>query len=355
MDFYVGTYSRAGSRGIYLASLDARSGAVAVREAFGAGENPSFLAIDRERGRLFAVSETGNYQDRPEGSVASFAIDPASGALQELSRQGSGGGAPAHLTVDRRGRFILVANYSGGNVAMLPVDAEGRLSAHTALIQHQGSSLHPQRQTRPHAHSITLDPSERYAIALDLGTDEARVYEIREDAFSLRPTNPPAYRLPAGSGPRHLAFHPQGHRVYVINELASSVTTMAYDEESGALHELQTVTTLPSNYSGQSTCADVHVSAEGDFVYGSNRGHDSIVVYAIDPDSGTLHPVQHISTGGRTPRNFALDPSGRFLIAANQDSNALVVFSVDAASGALAPTGETASVPAPVCVRFLDA
>ncbi len=349
---YVGTYSRGGSRGIYRVSMNVANGRLRIENSFPGLQNPAFLAIDPTNRYLFAVSETGEYEGARVGSVASHAIDAATGNLVRISQQPSGGAAPVHVSVAADASFILVANYNGGNVAMLPVDDAGALAPPSSIRQHTGSSVNPQRQERPHAHSIYLDKDERFALAVDLGTDEIRVYRIDRDSNALVPTNPPAYATQPGAGPRHLVFHPNGRRVFVINELSNSITSFDYDTQTGALSPIATVSTLPAGFSGFNTCAEIRMSASGRFVYGSNRGHDSIAVFALDDATGTLTPVQHVSTGGRTPRNFEIDPTGRYLIAANQDSNNLVVFSIDSETGMLEATGETLTIPAPVCVRF---
>ena len=354
MTFYVGTYTRGGSRGIYRVSMNANSGALQVRNTYGGIQNPSFLAIDPQNRYLFAVGETGDFNGANSGSVASFSIDPASGNLTLISQVPSAGAAPAHISVNDEASLVVVANYNGGNVALLPVDANGSLSAPASVRQHTGSSVHPQRQQRPHAHSIYLDPSESHAVAVDLGIDRLMVYRVDAEAHTLTPADPPSHAVAPGSGPRHLAFHPDGNRAYVINELANSITALDYDSAAGTFSQIETVSTLPEGFTGQNTCAEVRVAPSGRFVYGSNRGHDSIAVFAVNDATGALTPVQHQSTGGDTPRNFEIDPTGRFLVVANQDSNNLVVLAIDPASGELEPTGETATIPVPVCVRFLN-
>jgi 6-phosphogluconolactonase len=260
--------------------------------------------------------------------------------------------------VDGSGRCVLVANYTSGSVAVLPVGADGRVSPATYVDQHSGSSVNPRRQEGPHAHAIPLDPTGRFALCPDLGMDQLFVYRLDAAAGRLEPNDPPGARLAPGAGPRHLDFHPSKPWVYVINELGSTITAFEWDGERGALRELQTVSTLPETYMGSSsstTCADIHVAPSGRFVYGSNRGHDSIAAFAIDEATGTLTPLGHTSTGGRTPRNFAIDPSGTFLFAANQDTDTIVTFRLDAATGQPTPTGQVASVPSPVCLKIVQA
>jgi 6-phosphogluconolactonase len=246
---------------------------------------------------------------------------------------------------------VLVANYGGGSVAVLPIQEDGQLGAATDVVQHVGSSIHPTRQQEPHAHSITLDPTNRYALACDLGLDQVLIYRFDSAAGKLAPNDPPGAPLRPGAGPRHLAFHPSGRYVYVINELDSTLTVFAWDETRGTLREIHTMPTLPEDFAGKNTCADLHVAPSGRFVYGSNRGHDSIVIFAINAQTGELSYVGHESTRGQTPRNFAIDPTGTFLLAANQRSDTIVSFRINQETGKLTPTGQVTRVPTPVCIK----
>jgi 6-phosphogluconolactonase len=246
-----------------------------------------------------------------------------------------------------------VANYAGGSVSVLPIGEDGRLGELTDLVQHHGSSANPQRQKSPHPHSANLDAANRYLFVPDLGLDKIMIYRIDSPRGKLKPNDEPWARVKAGAGPRHFAFHPKGRYAYVINELDSTVTAFAFDETRGTLKEIQTVPTLPDSFTGNSTCADVHVSPSGKFLYGSNRGHDSIVIFAIDEDTGQLTYVEHEPTQGKTPRNFAIDPTGTFLLAANQNSDTVVTFRIDPVTGRLSPTGHVASVPSPVCLKLV--
>lgn len=349
---YVGTYTNGRSRGIYRCRLDADTGALAVEGVAARGvANPSFLVVDRGQRFLYAVSETAEFEGEPGGGVAAFAIDRRTGDLRALNRQPSRGAAPCHLAVDRGNRFLLVANYSGGNVTVLPIRPDGSLGPPSMQVRHSGSGPNARRQAGPHAHSVTFDPTNRFVYAADLGIDRVMIY--RFDAGELAPADPPWVQARPGAGPRHFAFHPDARRAYVINELDSTVSTLAFDPATGAMREVHTVSTLPAGWTGENSCADVHVSADGRFVYGSNRGHDSVAVFAVDPEGGALAPVQHQPTLGRTPRNFALDPTGRWLLAANQGSDSVAVFAVDPETGRLSPTGQVAEVPVPVCLRFV--
>jgi len=343
---YVGTYTRGESRGIYLCRLDAGTGELTAPEPVGEAENPSFLALDPAGRFLYAASEAA------DSAAVAFAVGE-DGHLTRLNEQPSHGSYLCHLALHPSGQMLIGANYGSGNVAVWPIGPAGRLGEAGQVIQHEGSSAHPKRQTGPHAHSVTLSPDGRFAYAADLGIDKVMIYRVDAEAGRLTPNDPPWLAVAPGSGPRHMAFHPTGRWAYVIHEIGNTVSALTWDAETGALEEVQTAATLPAGFDGPSTTADVHVARSGRFLYGSNRGHDSLAIYAIDPTRGTLTCRGHEPTGGRTPRSFALDPSGRFLVAANQDGDNLVVFAVDAETGLLTPTGCAQPIPAPVCVRFL--
>ncbi len=348
---FVGTYTSGRSEGIYQVRLSPGSGHLTMVGLATRTTNPSFLALDATRQRLYAVNEVGEYEGEASGYVTAFEAYP-SGRLTEINRQASRGGAPCHITMDRRNRFVLVANYSGGNASVLPIRTDGGLGGAVAVVQHEGSGRHPMRQRGPHAHSVTLAADNRFAFIADLGIDRIMIYRYDDRTGALTPGEPAAATLAAGAGPRHFTFHADGRRAYVINELDSTVTGFSYEPESGALSPTQTWSTLPVDYDGANSCADIHVHPSGRFLYGSNRGHDSIAVFAIAPDTGALSLVQHQSTLGRTPRNFALDPTGTWLLAANQDSDSIAVFSIDGSTGQLTPTGQILDIPAPVCLVF---
>jgi 6-phosphogluconolactonase len=340
---YVGTYTSGRSEGIYLYTLDG-SGALHFNKLQAGVDEPSFLAISPKEHYLYAVNET------TQGTVSAFAIDPQTGELSYLNRQPSYG-SPCHLTVDKAGQYVLVANYGGGSVCVLPI-LEGQLGEATSFVQHEGSSIDPERQNAPHAHSVVLDAANRFAFSADLGLDKIMVYKFDVTRGKLRPHDEPWVQLSAGAGPRHFTFHPNGRYAYVINELNSTVTAFNYDPTRGTLSEANTVSTLPEGFTGENSCADVHVHPSGRFIYGSNRGHDSIVVFEIDERTGRLSYVDHAPTLGKTPRNFAIHPSGTFLLAANQDTDNVVTFRIDE-SGRLTPTGHLTEVPTPVCLKII--
>jgi 6-phosphogluconolactonase len=352
MQVYIGTYTSGKSQGIYLASFDPATGKLGVPELAVATKNPSFLAVHPNQRWVYAVAEMNNFGGQRTGAVSAFRRDTQTGKLILLNQQSSGGGGPCHLALDRSGKCVMVANYGSGSIAALPIEADGRLGEPGTIIQHQGSSINPQRQTGPHAHFIMPDPGNRYALTCDLGLDKVLVYHLDPARAQLTPNDPPWTTVKPGSGPRHLAFHPNGRFVYLLNEIASSFTVFTYDAERGSLQEIQTISTLPADFKGENISAEVQVHPTGNFVYGSNRGHDSISVFRIEPGTGKLTLVERQPTQGKAPRHFAFDPTGYWLLAENQDSNTIVVFRVDEKTGRLSPTGQVVELGAPVCLVF---
>ncbi|MFM8617842.1 MAG: lactonase family protein [Opitutaceae bacterium] len=352
---YVGTYTGPKSQGIYLFRLKADGAAPALEPLGLAVEapQPSFLAVDPSRNLLFALNESGSWNGQPTGSVASYAIDRQTGKLRKLSETSSAGAAPCHLVLDRSGHNLLVANYSAGNVALIRVDADGRLSAPQSIQQHRGQSVNPARQKGPHAHAVTLDPAERFLFGCDLGIDKVMAYRFDAEHGSLTPHEPAFAQLKPGAGPRHMVFRPDGRFAYVVNELDSTVTAFAYDAARGRLREVQNVSTLPAGFGGRSTTAEILVHPNGRLLYASNRGHDSLARFTIDPESGRLTATGHHPTGGKTPRHFGLDPTGTLLAMGNQDSDTIVLARVDPKTGALESSPHVASAPSPVCHVFL--
>jgi 6-phosphogluconolactonase len=346
---YIGTYTRGTSKGIYAFRFDTATGKLTPLGVAAETQNPSFVYADPKGKYLYAANETNN------GSVTAYTIDAATGKLTQLNTVSSHGSGPCYVSTDRTGHVAMVANYGGGSFASYPISADGHLGEAASTIQDSGSGANRQRQERAHAHSINPSPDNRYAIAADLGLDKLLIFKLNTRTGELTPNNPDAALLKPGSGPRHFAFHPKKKFAYSINELQSTITAFSWDPNRGALTELQTISTLPSDFTGQNSTAHIAVHPNGNFVYGSNRGHDSIAVFSVDQKKGTITPVQHVSTNGKVPRNFSLDPAGNYLIAANQDTHNLVVFKLDPKSGKLTPTGETAEVGSPVCVRFVAA
>jgi 6-phosphogluconolactonase len=352
---YVGTYTGHGSQGIYSYHFDPETGRTTAIGLVAKTENPTFLAVHPSGRFLYAVNEVDEYEGKPSGAVSAFAIDQKSGALTLLNRVGSLGKGPAHLSVDETGKYLLLANYGGGSVAVFPIGDDGRIGTSTSFAQHSGSGANPERQAEPHAHQIIVSSDNRFALAADLGLDKVLVYRFDAKQGTLSPNNPPFAATEPGAGPRHAAFHPNRKIVYVLNELTSTVDTFSYDARSGKMQELQSLSTLPKDFAGKNTDAEIVVDAKGKFVYASSRGHDSITVFAVNPKTGTLLQVQDISSGGKAPRNFAIDPTGKWLLAANQNSSNIVLFQVDPNTGQLSPIQQVLDTIAPVCVVFVPA
>ena len=350
---YVGTYTDSTrSEGIYVVRMDRRSGELRPVGSAAAGGNPSFLAIHPDGRVLYAVNEVERYEEKASGAVGAFAIARDSGALTRLNEQPSQGGAPCYLSVDRSGRVVLVANYAGGDVALLPIQADGTLAPAAQVVHHTGRGPNGERQEAPHAHCILPDPSNRFALAADLGADRVFVYRLDVGGKSLDHLDGGDAVMHPGAGPRHLAFHPTRPLVFVANELDSTVATLRFDAERGALSPLDTVATVPAGWTGTNYPADIHVAATGRTVYVSNRGHDSIAVFSVAEATGALALDQVVSTDGAWPRNFTLHPSGRWLLVANQRSDSIVVFGRDPETGRLTTTRQRIAIPSPVCLRF---
>ena len=345
---FVGTYTDGKSKGIYRMVLDTASGKLSEPALAAELDNPSFLAVHPTRKYLYAVNETSGV-----GAVTSFGLDPKSGELTKLNQQSTKGDGPCHLVVDATGKNVLVANYGGGSVAVLPIGPDGTLAPASSFIQHRGEVFDKRRQGGPHAHSINLDKGNRFAVVADLGLDRIFVYKFDPIHGTLTPNDPPATKVKDRSGPRHFAFHPDGKHAYVINEIDCTVTAFDYDADRGTLTEVQKVPTMPVAVAPRHSTAEVVVHPSGKFLYGSNRGHDSLAVYTIEPGTGRLKLVEYEPTGGKTPRNFAVDPTGSYVLAENQGSGTIVVFRVDPETRVLEPTGQVVEVPKPCCVKFV--
>jgi 6-phosphogluconolactonase len=354
---YFGTYTNDKSKGVYVSRLDLASGKVTPPVLAAETPSPSYLAIHPSGNFLYAANEVRSFDGKDAGSVSAFAIDRKTGTLTALNRESAGGRGPVYVVVDRTGRNVLVSNYGGGSVAVLPIGPDGLLKPASAFIQHTGSSVNKERQSAPRAHSINLDPGNRFAYAADLGLDKVLIYRFDADKGSLVPSDPPFAAVAPGAGPRHFAFHPSGRFAYVINEINVTLTAFRSDPERGTLTELETVSTLPPGVPVQQgfSTADVRLHPSGKFLYGSNRGYDSIVVFAVDEKTGRLTQLQNESTQGSTPRAFGIDPTGAYLLAANQRSDSVVVFRIDQKTGRLTPTGQKIELGAPACVKFVAA
>jgi 6-phosphogluconolactonase len=348
---WIGTYTRGKSKGIYAyrwipGERKFTSLGLAIESV-----QPSFLAVHPNQKFLYAVNETEQYEGHPAGSVSAFTIDPSAGQLKQISRVSSKGADPCHLAVDRSGKWLYVANYTGGSTAAYSIQDDGSIGEATAFAQHSGSSVVRSRQQGPHAHCTVLSPDNHFVLVADLGLDQVLVYPIDPQSGGLATRDAGIAKLPPGSGPRHLVFRPDGKFVYVLNEINATVTSFRYVAQRGALEEPHTVSMLPEGYSGTGN-SGAEIAIRGNYLYASNRGHDSIAIFRIDQTSGKLTPTGHVPTQGKTPRAFAIDPSGQFFLAANQDSDNIVLFQIDGRTGGLTPTGEVWNVGMPVSIVF---
>jgi 6-phosphogluconolactonase len=350
---FVGTNTGPKSKGIYRFTFDPATGAAADVILAAETANPTFIAIHPSRRFLHAVNAIADYGGQNTGAVSAFGLDAKTGALTFLNQQPSAGPGPCHISIDKAGRNALVANYRGGSVAVLPIGPDGKLSPPSAAIQHAGSSVHKTRQEGPHAHSINLDQAERFAFVADLGLDKVLVYRFDGAAGKIVAHDPPSASTAPGAGPRHFSFHPNGRFAYVINELNSTVTAFRYDASAGRLEPIQAITTVPEGTTGENYTAEVRVHPNGRFLYGSNRGHDSIAIFRIDPATGMLTALGHQASGGKWPRNFTFDPTGRWMIVGNQNSDNVLIMALDPETGLLKPTGTELQCPAPICFRML--
>ncbi len=350
---FVGTYTDGDSEGIYVYRLNMKTGALLLVSKATGVENPSYLAVSPTQTFLYAVNQSSQFKGKASGAVSAFSINGKTGYLTLLNQQSSHGRGPCYISVDQKGDWVLIANYTGGSVAVFPVEVEGKIGEATDIVQHEGKGINQKRQKGPHPHAIVLDPASSYAFAVDLGIDSIVSYNLDPIRGKLLKNEIPHTKTAPGSGPRHLTFHPNGKFAFLIMELSSTMMSLRYNSEKGTFSEIQTISTLPKGFKPENKAADVHVAPSGMFLYGSNRGHDSIVIYKIDQTTGKLILVGHEPTQGMTPRNFAIDPTGRFLLVANKDSNRIVSFLIDQTSGKLKPTGNITIVPDPVCLKFM--
>ncbi|WP_138751211.1 lactonase family protein [Paenibacillus sinopodophylli] len=345
---FAGSYAEAEEKGVHVYVFDEETGILQLTDSVDGLKNPTFLNVDADRNLLYAIAETVNDAGQKVGEAAAFAINPSKGSLSLLNRKITVDSTTCHIQRDAESRFLTVTSYHGGMIGLFGINEDGTIGRDLDVQQHEGSSKHPERQDRPHPHSSFYSPDGRFLLVSDLGLDRIVTYKLDAEAGKL--VHQSSAALHPGAGPRHLTFHPNGKFVYVINEVDSSITSFTYDKETGQLITLQTVSTLPADFEGENSCAEITVSTDGRYLYGSNRGHDSIVVFAIDDQSGSLSLVQHFSVEGGHPRHFALTPSGRFLLAANRDTDNIVTFTVDRDSGKLASTGNNVKLSKPVCV-----
>jgi 6-phosphogluconolactonase len=355
---YVGAYTGPSSKGIYAFRFNAATGQATRLGLVAETANPSFLAIDPSQRFLYAVNEISdyqgeNFQKEKTGSISAYSIDRTSGKLSLLNRISSRGEGPCYISLDKTGKFVLVTDYDSGSVAVFPVLPDGKLGEASAVIQHHGHGPDPKRQEGPHPHQIEVSDDNRFAIVPDLGLDQLLLYRFDPAKGTLAAADPPFAQVAPSAGPRHFVFGPSNKFLYVINEMASTVTGFSYNATAGTLRQLATVSTLPGDFKGTSEAAEIAMHPNGKFLYGSNRGYDSIASFAITAKTGTLKSLEIVPTGGKTPRHFEIAPGGDYLFAANQESNNVVLFKIDKDTGRLAPTGQVLEVPAPVCVKFV--
>jgi len=352
---YVGTYTEPQSpaKGIYAYRFDAATGKLAPLGLMAQTANPTFLALHPSGKYLYAVNEVNNFQGKSAGSLTAYAVDAATGKLKFINQASTGSPGPCHVAVDKTGKTVLVANYAGGSFAGFPILADGSIGAGTWFVQEHGSSADKSRQSEPHAHSVNISPNNKFVLGADLGTDKVMVFRLDGAAAKLTPNTPPFGELKPGSGPRHLVYAPDQKHVYVLSEMAETVTTFDFNAETGEMKRTDVVSALPADFKGVSTAAEIEIDTAGRFVYASNRGHDSISVFAVDAKTAKLKLIQTMKTGGVQPRAFTLDPSGKYLIAGNQASNTMTTFKVDQATGMLQATGDKVELGAPVTFVFL--
>jgi len=348
---YAGTYTAKDSKGIYAFDFNRKTGETSPARLVAETENPSFLALHPNGNFLYAVNETSVFNGEKGGGISAFKIGKDSN-LTALNQKPSNSDSPCHICIDRNGRSVLAANYGGGSVISYRLESDGRLGELGTFIQHEGSSVNPQRQTGPHAHGVYLEQNNKFLLAPDLGLDKVLISEFNSATAKLTPANQPFASVNPGSGPRHLAIHPDGKLVFVLNEISSTITSFAFDSQLGTMKELTSVSTLPDSFKGNSSTAEIFIHPNGRFVYASNRGHDSIAVFGVDEKYGILTAIEHAATGGKTPRSFTIDSEGKWLLAANQDSGTVSVFKIDSKSGKLQKIGKQIEVPSPVCLVF---
>lgn len=348
---YVGTYTEGTSKGIYAYKYDPKTGKLNSMGLMAATPDPTFLALHPNGKYLYAVNEVNKFEGQTAGSVTAYSIDKATGKLTQLNQVSTKSPGPCHLIVDPTGKTLLVANYAGGSFVSFPIGTDGKLGEATSFIQEHGTGPNKQRQEQAHGHSVNLPKSNKFMLGADLGTDKIWIFDL--DAAKATITPKGSASVKPGSGPRHLVIAPDQKHVYVLNEMASAVTAFEFDPATAAMKEIAMVSALPAGFKGESTGAEIQIDAAGKYVYSSNRGDDSIAVFAVDPKTGKLSLIQNQSTGGKQPRAFVLDPSGKFLICGNQATNTITTFKVDPATGKLTATGDKYDLGAPVTFVFV--
>lgn len=348
MFVFFGSAGSAASSGFYLAKFDTGTGQLTAPVFLQAAVAPTYFVIRPDGKRLYTCNSA------PGSSVSAYEVDPKTAKLKFLNQKPSGGGDPCYVSLDATSHFLMVANYGGGSIAVFALQPDGSIGERTAFVQHSGSSVNRARQSEAHTHSVRVEPTNKFVLAADLGADKVFIYRFDSNTGALKPNDPPFATVPPGSGPRHMAFSPSGLFLYLINELGNSVIRYGWDSEHGILTQHESIPALPEAFNGTSYCAEILVHPSGNFVFATNRGDNSIAVFAVEAETGRLTPVEHISTKGKTPRNCEIDPTGKWLIVSNQGSDGVVVFRIDQKSGRLSLTGDPVPVPAPFCERFLS-
>lgn len=350
---FVSAFTTGDEGAIHAYRFDSEKGQLKLLHRTTDVENPFFIAVSPNRQFLYSI-DAKQFGSKDNEFVAAYKINGRDGKLTRLNRQTSRGTASCFLDVDATGKSVVVANYSSGSVASLPVQANGSLGEAATFVQHVGSSVNPDRQKEPHAHCIVISPDNRFVLAADLGTDKILNYELKPETSEMKPNAAQPYaELPPGSGPRHLVFHTNGNRVYVINELKNTVTFFDYATQTGSLTQRQTISTVPENFAGISHTADLKITPDGRFLYGTNRGHDSIAIFRIG-DDGHLSLVRIEPSLGKGPQNLLITPDGRWLLCANMPGNNVAVFAIDASTGGLKSAGDPVTIPMPSCIRWLE-
>ncbi len=341
---YVGTYTKQNSKGIYTFTLDTESATIGEVKVAAELENPTYVAISSDNKYLYAVKKEGE-----NGGIAGFSINNETGELTAINDQLLPGASPCHVSVSKDNKHVLSANYHKGTVEAYTAKENGHLNPASSTIQHEGTGPNKERQEKPHTHFAGFTPDEKYAVAVDLGIDKLITYQLQDGTL----TEISSLSVKPGSGPRHIAFHPNGKFAYIITELSSEVITLQYNAEDGSFTELQYISTIPKDFTENNQCSAIHVTSDGRFVYAANRGHNTIAVYSVHPNTGGLTFIEHTSTEGNWPRDFVLDPTEEYLVASNEKSHNLVLYSRDKSTGKLTLLQSDITVPEPVCVKFL--
>jgi 6-phosphogluconolactonase len=353
-NIYIGTFAEPGSKGIYVTEFNRKNHTLQVVSTANAEDSPSFLAFGTAGHNLYAVNRGGVGKLKQFGSVGAYSVDSKTGKLKLINQVSSFGNGPCHLSTDKSGRWLFVSHYGSGNLVVFPVKPDGSIGAPADSVRHSGKGAHETRQEKPHVHSALITSDNRFLLVADLGTDKLMIYRFDPASGKLTPGEQPFWQARPGTGPRHFAFHPQMNRIYVAGELSNTVEVLDFKPENGSIRSLQRVSSLPGNFIEPNTTADIHLTSDGKFLYISNRGHNSLAGYQVDPKTGLLKLIGFTGTEGEHPRNFMIDPLGEFILVANRDTDNVTVFEIDEQTGVLEFTGSQVSIPSPVCVKMQE-